>query len=61
MAYRYDRDRQHLREFLEAAKTEEGTQAYLAKYVYGPRDHGEYLELIGEERLEELKGKVQGR
>jgi acyl CoA:acetate/3-ketoacid CoA transferase alpha subunit len=61
MAYLYDRDGEHLREFLEAAKTEQGTRGYLEKYVYAPRDHGEYLELIGKQRLEELKGKVQGR
>ena len=61
MAYLYDRDEEHLREFLEATKTEEGTQKYLEKYVYGVRDHQEYLELIGEERLEELRRKVKGR
>lgn len=61
MAYMYDRDEEHLREFLEATKTEEGTQEYLEKYVYGVKDHQEYLELIGAERLEELKQGVQGR
>ena len=61
MAYLYDRDAEHIREFLEAAKTVEGTQKYLGKYVYGVKDHQEYLGLIGTERLEELKQRVQGR
>ena len=61
MAYMYDRDEEHLREFLEATKTEEGTQAYLEKYVYGVKDHQEYLELIGQARLEELRRRVKGR
>ncbi|MCR4405121.1 MAG: CoA transferase subunit A [Candidatus Acetothermia bacterium] len=61
MAYMYDRDAEHLKEFLEAAKTEEGTRAYLKKYVYDIKDHQEYLQLIGEERLAELGRKVKGR
>lgn len=61
MAYLYDRDTEHMREFLEAAKTEEGTQAYLKKYIYDLKDHREYLELIGKERLEELRRRVRGR
>jgi len=61
MAYMYDRDEEHLREFLEATKTEEGTQQYLEKYVYGVKDHQEYLELIGQARLEELRRRVKGR
>ncbi|HIC96670.1 TPA: CoA transferase subunit A, partial [Candidatus Bipolaricaulota bacterium] len=48
MAYMYDRDREHLRKFLEASKTEEGTRAYLDEYVYGVKDHQGYLRLIGE-------------
>ncbi len=61
MAYLYDRDGEHLREFLDAAKTEDGTKIYLEKYVYGVANHQGYLELIGEERLEELRRKAQGR
>lgn len=61
MAYMYDRDREHLQEFLEASKTEEGTRAYLDKYVYGVKDHQEYLQLIGQARLEELRRLAKGR
>ena len=34
------------------SKTDQGAQEYLDKYVYGLKDHSEYLELIGEERLQ---------
>ena len=61
MAYMYDRDREHLRKFLEASKTEEGTRAYLDEYVYGVKDHQGYLRLIGEKRLEELRRLAKGR
>ncbi|HHS97556.1 MAG TPA: CoA transferase subunit A [Chloroflexi bacterium] len=61
MAYMYARDEEQLREWVEASKTEEGTQAYLDKYIYGVANHQEYLELIGEERLEALKAAMEGR
>jgi len=45
-------DRAHLAEYMKAAQ--EGPEAfssqYLQKYIFGPTDHGEYLELIGGEQ-----------
>jgi len=61
MVYMYERDEEQLREWVEASKTEEGTRAYLDKYVYGVADHQEYLELVGWERLEALKAAAEGR
>ncbi|MCS7197102.1 MAG: CoA transferase subunit A [Candidatus Bipolaricaulota bacterium] len=61
MCYRYERDQEHLLEFLKAAETEETTQQYLQKYVYGPRNHQEYLDLIGRDRLEALQRANKGR
>jgi acyl CoA:acetate/3-ketoacid CoA transferase alpha subunit len=61
MVYYYARDERQLREWVEASKTEEGTRAYLDKYVYGVANHQEYLELIGQERLEELRAEEEGR
>jgi acyl CoA:acetate/3-ketoacid CoA transferase alpha subunit len=61
MVYMYERDEEQLREWVEASKTEEGTRAYLDKYVYGVADHQEYLDLVGRERLERLKAAVEGR
>lgn len=61
MCYLYERDEEHLREFLKAAETEETTQQYLQKYVYGPKTHQAYLGLIGRARLEALKRANKGR
>jgi len=43
----YDHDEAHVREYAAASKTPEGIREYLAKYVYGAKDHWEYLELVG--------------
>ncbi|MEO0132065.1 MAG: CoA-transferase [candidate division WOR-3 bacterium] len=61
MCYRYWRDEEHLKKFLEDSKDPEKTKAYLDKYVYGVKNHQEYLELIGEERLQKLKQMIGGR
>lgn len=61
MCYCYERDQEHLLEFLKAAETEEMTQQYLKKYVYGPKTHKDYLDLIGHDRLEALKRANKGR
>ena len=53
MAFLYGRDEPVLKEWSEMSKTIEGTQQYLNKYVYTPKNHAEYLQLIGEERLQE--------
>ncbi|MFQ6057485.1 MAG: hypothetical protein ACE5MB_01220 [Anaerolineae bacterium] len=39
----------------------ETTQAYLDRCVYGVKNHQEYLQLIGQERLQHLKDMVGGR
>lgn len=54
MAYRYARDEDQIREWVQQSKTPEGTRAYLDKYVYGVKDHQAYLDLIGQERLDAL-------
>jgi glutaconate CoA-transferase subunit A len=43
----YDFDADHIRQYAKATKTPEGTQEYLDEYVYGAKDHWEYLELVG--------------
>jgi len=53
MAYMYGRDESGIKEWVEMSKTAEGAQEYLEKYVYGLKNHDEYLELIGEEKLQE--------
>lgn len=55
MCYRYRRDEDQIREWVTAAETPETTQQYLEKYIYGVKDHQEYLERIGRQRLESLR------
>ncbi len=43
----YDYDADHIRQYAEVSKTPEGFQKYLDEYVYGVKDHWDYLELIG--------------
>jgi 3-oxoacid CoA-transferase subunit A/glutaconate CoA-transferase subunit A len=54
MPYLYFFDEAHIAEWLTLAKTEEGAQAYMQKYVYDVPDYAAYLELIGDERFKEL-------
>jgi len=54
MAYVHGRDEPLIKDWVESSKTAEGAQAYLEKYVYGVKDHQEYLALIGQERLDQL-------
>ncbi len=55
MCYEYVRDEAQLREWTQNAKTEEGAQAYLEKYIFNVADHQGYLDLIGQDKLQELK------
>ena len=61
MAYLYERDEAVYREWIEASKTAEGAQAYLDQYVYGVKNHQEYLDLIGKERLAQLVAERERR
>jgi len=42
----YECDDAHIRAYLEAAKSAAPFQAYLERYVYGTRDHQEYLQCV---------------
>jgi acyl CoA:acetate/3-ketoacid CoA transferase alpha subunit len=55
MCYVYQRDEDQIKEWVTASEKPETTQAYLEKYIYGVKDHKEYLDLIGRERLEKLR------
>ena len=61
MVYCYARDEAQLQEWVEASKTEEGTQAYLDKYVHSVANHQEYLALVGSERIARLRAEEEGR
>lgn len=53
----YDYDLEFLQLFHKMSKTEEGWQEYLEKYILGVENHMEYLNLVGWDRLMELKAK----
>ncbi len=55
MCYQYKRDETQIREWVEASKDPDTTQDYLDKYIFGVKDHEEYLEMIGREQLKELR------
>jgi acyl CoA:acetate/3-ketoacid CoA transferase alpha subunit len=55
MCYLYKRDEPQIREWVDASKDPETTQAYLDKYIFGVKDQKEYLEMIGREQLNELR------
>jgi acyl CoA:acetate/3-ketoacid CoA transferase alpha subunit len=61
MCYLYERDEAQLKSWAAAAKTPEDAQAYLQKYIHSVKDHQEYLNLIGAERLQALQEMVPGR
>ena len=61
MCYVYERDEAQIQEWVQESKTAEGAKAYLDKYVHGVRDHSQYLELIGPERLARVRSDVKGR
>ena len=60
MCYVHVRDEEHIKQWVEASQEPATTQAYLDKYIYGVKNHREYLELVGWERLERLKAMAQG-
>jgi glutaconate CoA-transferase subunit A len=61
MCYLYRRDEAQIREWVQASSEVETTRAYLNKYIYGIENHRKYLEMIGEERLQNLrKGEGDG-
>jgi glutaconate CoA-transferase subunit A len=47
MRDRYPLDEPHLREYIEAARAESTFKPYLDRYVFGPKDHQAYLDLVG--------------
>lgn len=56
MPYEYFSDEEHLQEWLAAEETEESTQAFLQKYIYGTKDFYEYLNLCGGiEKMQKLR------
>jgi glutaconate CoA-transferase, subunit A len=56
MPYEYFSDEEHLKAWLEAEADVEAYRAWLAKYVYGVKEFGEYLDLCGGlKRMQQLR------
>lgn len=60
MCYLYERDEPQIKRWAEVSRDPEGAQSYLQKYIYDLKDHQEYLELIGADRLQTLQDMVPG-
>lgn len=58
MCYEYERDEPQIKSWVEASRDPETTQAYLDQYIYNVKDHREYLDVVGRERLRELQDMV---
>ncbi|NLT66671.1 MAG: CoA transferase subunit A [Acidobacteria bacterium] len=43
----YDYDADEIRNYVEATRKQDSWKAYLDRYVYGVKDHWEYLDLVG--------------
>ncbi|MEO0067624.1 MAG: CoA-transferase [candidate division WOR-3 bacterium] len=61
MCYRYWRDEEHLNQYYKDSADPEKTKAYLEKWVYGCKNHAEYVEKVGLERLKQLEKQIGGR
>ena len=44
---RYPLDEPHLLEYIEAARADDTFKPYLDRYVFGPKNHQAYLDLVG--------------
>ena len=55
MCYLYRRDEALIKEWVQASSTAEGARCYLDRYIYSVKNHQEYLDLIGCQRLQSLK------
>lgn len=53
----YDLDLEFRKMYAQMTKTREGFLQYLDEWIYGVDSHEEYLEKLGDERLERLKAK----
>jgi glutaconate CoA-transferase, subunit A len=60
MCYEYVRDERQIKEWVDKSADVTGTKSYLEKYIYSVNDHEEYLDLIGRDRLENLRCSAQG-
>jgi acyl CoA:acetate/3-ketoacid CoA transferase alpha subunit len=51
----YERDEAHIKNYFTDSKDPELVRAYLDKWVYGVKNHEDYLDRVGRERLDSLR------
>jgi acyl CoA:acetate/3-ketoacid CoA transferase alpha subunit len=51
----YRRDEAQIKEWVKASEDPAATQAYLQKYIYGVKNHQDYLDRVGRAHLENLR------
>jgi acyl CoA:acetate/3-ketoacid CoA transferase alpha subunit len=61
MCYLYERDEPSIKKWVDASAEPETAAAYLTRTIHALPDHAAYLELIGEDRLQELREMVPER
>jgi acyl CoA:acetate/3-ketoacid CoA transferase alpha subunit len=61
MCYRYARDEDQIRNWVEASREPATTAAFLKKHIHDVPDHRGYLALFGEERIAKLREPATGR
>ena len=61
LCYRYARDEEQIKLWVEASKQPATTEEFLEKHVYRVADHRAYLDLFGPERLQALTHGAAGR
>lgn len=55
----YDRDWRYVASYAKQTKTLQGFEKYLEEFVYGVKDRKEYIEKLGKDRIEALRGAIQ--
>ena len=58
MCYRYCRDEEQIRAWIEASKDPATTAEFLQTYIHNVPDHQAYLDLFGYERLARLRSQA---
>jgi len=61
LCYRYARDEEQIKLWVEASKEPATAEEFLQKHVYRVADHQAYLDLFGQERLQALTHAAPGR
>ncbi len=51
----YERDEEHIKQYFTESKDEQKVKEYLDKYIYSVKNHEEYLDVVGRDRLEALR------